>query len=69
MAKKDVMIMLVVAVVLGVGDKAKTHPAGSIVKVSDEVGDELIKANAATAYNEPTVADLGTASGDTGPQA
>lgn len=58
MAKNDVTITLKLAVVLGAGEKAKTHTAGSIVKVSDELATQLIEARAALPYVEPLVAEL-----------
>lgn len=57
MAKTDVTLKLKHAVVLGAGDKAKTHVADSIVKVSDELAAQLIDARAAVVCQNPRVAD------------
>jgi hypothetical protein len=57
MAKTDMTLKLKTAVVLGNGDKAKTHTSGSIVRVSEELATQLIEARAAVVYDEPRVAD------------
>lgn len=67
MAKNDITIVLKQAVVLGVGDKAKTHTAGSTVKVADELAAQLIHAGAAAAATPaapPTPAEPPSDSGD-----
>jgi hypothetical protein len=64
MEKTDVALTLKVAVVLGAGEKAKTHTAGSLVKVSEELAAQLIDARAAVVLDEPGVADPDPVSAD-----
>lgn len=51
-------LQLKCSVVLGVGDKAKTMPAGSVVKLADELANQLIEARAAVVIDEPKATDM-----------
>lgn len=48
----SIQLMLLCAVTLGVGEDAETKPAGSIVVVDDDLGEDLLKSDPPAAQRD-----------------